>query len=299
MILDRLVQYGYRTVSPPNPILNQSRDMCNIDFQPTRDTQRLLLQHSPQYQNDVVDYVLDKNQVYTWIGTKDKYHTKSNLDTASDQFGNAWPITKVRAMIPNTSPLELITFLFDSTQVSKYNSMSLGRDDLMVWHYDNIDRNPRSYLSTTSNSNSNLVGTVKIVMGRVQPKLFPKVIETLSIMYLTTIPDEPDSYMIVSRSIMEDETWDSVMIPTTVHTSSTIASSTSTKIRSEMLLNIYFVRPVKDHPDDSSNCGGGCELTTITHVVSTGVPEMIAKRMAPLTATTMVREIQRIFATNK
>ena len=130
--------------------------------------------------------------------------------------------------------------------------------------------------------------------------VFPKVIETLCIMYITTIPDEPDSYMIVSRSILEDESWDShdntAMIPTAVspHNSNvTVPTSSTTTIRSEMLLNVYFVRPVKE-PCNSDYCC--CELTTITHVVSAGVPEIIAKRMAPITATTMVREIQRIFA---
>jgi hypothetical protein len=44
-------------------------------------------------------------------------------------------------------------------------------------------------------------------------------------------------------------------------------------------------------------CKGGeaCELTTITHVYSPGVPEMLAKRMAPGSAAGLIREIQEQF----
>ena len=289
-ILDRLVQYGYRTAIDPND--KNINGVDHIDFQPTRETQRLL-QHSNKLGTSFFYDEWNANHVYTWIGTKDKNPT-SNLAT-SDRFGDTWPITKVRAMIPNTTPLELISFLFDSSQVPKYNSISLGREDIMVWHHDQPDVNDTA-LSTIHHQH--LMGTVKIVRGRVQPKLFPKVIETLCIMYITKIKEEPDSYMIVSRSIMEDESWENHDTTTTMPN-----SILTTTIRSEMLLNVYHVRPIKGHhhqyhPDHLKQpSGSGCTLTMVTHVVSTGVPEIIAKRMAPMTATNMVRDIQRIFST--
>ena len=293
VILDRLVQYGYRTISQPND-KNDGVDY-NIDFQPTRDTQRLL-QHQQKHEFSFEDN-LNKNYIYTWIGAKVKYPT-CNIDI-SDTFGNTWPITKVRAIIPNATPIQLIAFLFDSAQVPKYNNISLGRDDVMTWHYDNNNDKVASSLQSSSNKDC-MIGTVKIVRGRVQPKLFPKVIETLCIMYITSIPGELDNYIIVSRSIMEDETWDdeiATMIPTSPNSSSTQTAIAT--IRSEMLLNVYHARPMKHHDHDTPNSVDGprcCELTMVTHVVSSGVPEIFAKRMAPMAATNMVREIQSIFS---
>ncbi len=103
MILDRLVRYSCHAAADPN---HKWLGIDNIDFQPTRETQRLLQHH--------VEGI--SNHVYTRIGMKEKH--------ISGGFGSTWPITQVRAMIQNTSPLQLVTFLFDSTQVPKYNSIS-------------------------------------------------------------------------------------------------------------------------------------------------------------------------------
>ena len=274
MILDRLVQYACHAAADPN---HKCLGIDNIEFQPTRETQRLL-QHGDER---------NSNHVYTWIGMKEAH--------LSDSFGSTWPITQVRAMIQNASPLQLITFLFDSTQVPKYNSISLGPEVLMTWHYDNNTTNSLP----SSSVNCDLIGTVKVARGRVQPKLFPKVIETLCIMYVTAIPTEPDSYMIVSRSIMEDETWewqDATMLPTNTDISNSLQKTNTATIRSEVLLNVYYVRPLKPDHHQYSSEHRGCELTMVTHVVSTGVPEIIAKRMTSISATNMVREIQRIFS---
>jgi hypothetical protein len=59
-------------------------------------------------------------------------------------------------------------------------------------------------------------------------------------------------------------------------------------IRSEMLLGVVMVRPYdKDHQIT--------ELTSITHMYSPGVPEMIARRAAPSAAQNLIFDIQSIF----
>ena len=115
------------------------------------------------------------------------------------------------------------------------------------------------------------LGDARIMRALNKPKLLPKVIEMLTLSHTRPIPDAPDSYMTVSRSVWENATG------TPKH---------SNRLRSEMLLGVNLFRP----------CPEGCELTSITHVFAPGVPEIMAKRMAPQSAANMMREIQNIFA---
>lgn len=80
--------------------------------------------------------------------------------------------------------------------------------------------------------------------------------------------------MTVSRSVWEDDSGVHVEPP-------------SGRLRSEMLLGVHWLRPVGT---------GATEMTTITHVFSPGVPEAMAKRFAPISATNLLREIQAVFA---
>jgi hypothetical protein len=98
----------------------------------------------------------------------------------------------------------------------------------------------------------------------------------ISLMHSQQINDD-GSYMMVYRSVFEDNT----------------ASGDATPvIRSEMLLGAVLVRPYgNDHQI--------AELTSITHMYSPGVPEMIARRAAPSAAMNMVKDIQSIFTVRK
>ena len=95
----------------------------------------------------------------------------------------------------------------------------------------------------------------------------------------------PGSYICVSRSVFEDDSGEH--------------KCTSSTIRSEMLLGVMLIRPVTrddhglkiDGVDESFS-----ELTTITHVYSPGVPEVLAKRAAPNSAAGMLKSIQSNFS---
>jgi hypothetical protein len=64
-------------------------------------------------------------------------------------------------------------------------------------------------------------------------------------------------------------------------------------LRSEMLLGVHLCRPVR--VADADDCPW-CELTSVTHVVPSGVPEYLAKRMAPANAAAALECIQSHFA---
>ena len=179
-------------------------------------------------------------------------------------------MVKARGIV-ETSPRALLDFLLDSTQVQRYNKMSQGREDILVLQ-EGVD-------TTADESDYGLEGDAKIVRSLVKPKLLPKSIEMLSLWYSKHIPDAPPgSYMIVNRSVWEYDHPVATKSP---------KQSNSDRLRSEMLLGVQLLRPVRD--------GRHCELTTITHVFSPGVPEMMAKKFAPSNATGMLREIQEIF----
>jgi hypothetical protein len=94
------------------------------------------------------------------------------------------------------------------------------------------------------------------------------------------------TYMIVSRSVWEDDSnvlQSSQQLPSKNHQHNRFYSD---RIRSEMLLGVQLLRP----------CAEGCEVTTITHVYSPGVPEMMAKNAAPSNATQWIRDIQALFS---
>lgn len=134
----------------------------------------------------------------------------------------------------------------DSEQLKRYNKMSQGRENVYVLQ-EGVD-------TPAEKSAFGLPGDVRIMRALNKPKLLPKTIEMLSLWYTKPVPDAPDAYMTVSRSVWENSTG--------------TPKNNNNRIRSEMLLGVNLVRP----------CPEGCEFTTITHVFTPGVPEIMAKR---------------------
>jgi hypothetical protein len=91
------------------------------------------------------------------------------------------------------------------------------------------------------------------------------------------------AYMVVSRSVWEDDSGATQQLPSTNHHHHNRCHSD--RIRSEMLLGVQLLRP----------CTEGCEITTITHVYSPVVPEVMAKNASPSNATQWIRDIQALF----
>jgi hypothetical protein len=145
--------------------------------------------------------------------------------------------------------------------------MSQGREDVQLIQ-EGID-------TTVADSQYGFAGHCKITKSLNKPKLLPRTIEMLSLNYSQPLKNAPGSYMTVQRSVFEDDSGEH-------------KGSTKHTIRSEMLLGVVLIRPV----DEAHQV---CELTNITHVYSPGVPEMLAKRVAPTQAASMIRDIQNIF----
>jgi hypothetical protein len=243
LILERLSKLGYAVVTDESD-----------RFAPTRETQRLLSKYGdnepPVAERSLHPWMVPKdNDVLLWTGGVDH-----------EGFGHDWPVVKARGIV-RKSPRELLDFLLDSSQIKKYNKMSQGREDVLILQ-EGVD-------CTADESPYGFAGAAKITRALAKPMLFPKTIEMLSLWY--TKPLRKGAYMIVSRSVWEDD--------------SGSHQRDQSRLRIEMLLGVQLLRP----------CPAGCELTTITHVHSPGMPEVLAKRSAPGNAANMIREIQALF----
>lgn len=245
-ILSRLAELG----------LQMSTDESRR-FTPVSDTPRIL-----QNKKCLTQQPLPGWPFSPWHVAKDKDILVWTGSVHHKGFGHDWPVVKARCLV-RTSPRQLLDFLMDASQLKKYNKMSQGRETVFVLQ-EGVD-------TRVEDSPHGFPGDARILRALNKPKLLPKTIEMLSLWYSRAIPDAPDSYMTVSRSVWENATG---------------TPKNSNRLRSEMLLGVNLMRA----------CPEGCELTTITHVFAPGVPEMMAKRMAPQSAANMMREIQSIFA---
>lgn len=166
--------------------------------------------------------------------------------------------------------------------------MSQGRDDVYVFQAG-VDTKAEESLY-------GFAGDARIFRSRNKPKILPVTMEMVSLWYSQPLEQKPGSYMIVSRSVWENE-------KTTHRFSSPSLLSLSDKnhnnnnlVRCEMLLGVHILRPVTVPSSKSpAIMMKACELTTITHVLSSGVPEVMAKRAAPSSAVNLIREIQALF----
>lgn len=232
-------------------------------FVPTRDTERLLLKYRSGHHDDNVlgdwpigDWKLAHGtDILVWVG-----------ETGGTGFGSDWPVVKARGLV-NTSPKTLAKFMMDSSRIKEYNKMSAGREDVL--------RIQHGLDTTAEESCYGFPGDCKVVRALNRPRFLPKTIETMSLMYTRPLATSSGSYITVIRSVFEDDSGEH-------------KSPSANTIRSEMLLGVLLFRPAnKDH--------SVCEFTTITHVYSPGVPEMVARRVAPSSAYNMMKDIQAVF----
>jgi hypothetical protein len=169
--------------------------------------------------------------------------------------------------------------------------MSQGRDDVYILQ--------AGVETKAEESLYGFAGDARILRALNKPKLLPKTMEMLSLWYSQPLAQHPGAYMIVSRSVWENERG-------TTHNSTSPSSfsvtdsnqNNNSMLRCEMLLGVQLLRPVtvpSSYDNKPSTMTPACELTTITHVFSTGVPELMAKRAAPSSAANLIRELQTLF----
>jgi hypothetical protein len=272
LVMEQLFSYGYSVVTDESE-----------RFEPTRDTLRLL-----QNYNKAKKLTLPKQRITTpstaepeccWsVGPWQVVEASDVLvwtgGVPHKGFGHDWPVVKARARV-RAPPRAVLDVLLDSSQVKTYNKMSVGRDDVLILQ-EGVETRKES-------SPYGLAGDVRIMRSLNKPRLLPKTIEVLSLWYtkqLEHVP--PGTFMTVSRSVWEDD-------------SGLHKSCRNDTLRSEMLLGVTLLRPVPAVGTTLYHC----EITTITHVFSPGVPEYMAKRATPASAANLLRDIQALFLAGK
>lgn len=252
-ILKKLSKLGYR-------IAVDESDR----FLATKDTEKLLKKYAT---TESCEVSLNEWPLQPWHAARGNDILVWTGSIGHSGFGCEWPVVKARCLV-ETSPRNLIEYMMDSSKVKEYNKMSQGREEILII---------QEGLETSEfESPYGFAGECKIARALNKPRLLPKTIESLSLMYAKPLEAGTGCYMIVSRSVFEDDSGEH-------------KSPTDNAIRTEMLLGVLLFRPVNAEHTMT-------ELTSITHMFSPGVPEMLARRAAPGSAYNVLKEIQRVFA---
>jgi uncharacterized coiled-coil protein SlyX len=185
-------------------------------------------------------------------------------------FGSEYPMVKARGLIP-TSALQMVQLLLDSGRVQQYNKMSLGRIDehCFAKGIERVSECPQT----------GVIGEAKIVRSKSQPPIIRKPVELRLLLHarrLLSQGDDGSIYLTIGRSVWETE----------VGTTAAVDNSVT---RCEMLLSVNMIR---DLPASNEQW---CEITTITHGVSPGVPISIGKRVGLAAAAKYIRDIRAVF----
>jgi hypothetical protein len=225
-------------------------------YNPTRDTARLLSQAPNINKNswpiDPWTHAFD-NHVLVWTG-----------HVSHAGFGHTWPVVKSRAVI-HASTKRVLEFLWDSSLVPLYNPMWQGRDDVYVLQEDVEIKACQSPYGFT--------GCAKIVRSLNKHRLLSKGIETKSLMYARPLEQHTGSYILVSRSVWENDT------------ATLDEHAAKSVIRTEVLLGCTIMRALNDDT---------CEMTQVTHAHLPGVPELLTRRTAPNQCVSLMQALQSL-----
>jgi hypothetical protein len=254
-VLDTLIRFGYNVLTDESP-----------RFRPLQNTERILAKGAglePPASWPIHPWnSVGGDDILVWTGAANHHGPGKDL-----------PVIKARGIVPAT-PEAVMDLLLDSSRVGEYNKMSQGRSDLLYLQ--------QGLNTTAAESDYGIAGEAKIIQALNRPPVIRRNIEMMTLIYARAIAKDSSSsgsnssYISVSRSVWEDETG--------------VAKTAKDTVRSEMLLGVTLAREVK-----TSDGQCHCELTTITHVQTSAVPEMLAKRMAPSHAVGYIKEIQQIF----
>lgn len=209
------------------------------------------------------------NEILIWNGSVDKKHNNG--------YGHDWPVVKARGIVP-APPRDVAKFLWDSSNVAKYNNMSVGRHDGTIFQ-EGID-------TLAKDSPYGFPGCAKILRSYNKVKLVPRVLEMVSILHARPLDEQvtgstavPGGYIIVNRSIWENDSG------ANEEPALSNAIAKNKLVRSEMLLGVQLLRPL--------NGGKHCEITTVTHAVVPGMKNnQITRAAANVSAAKILRDIQ-------
>lgn len=235
---------------------------------PERATARFLSQRANQLEND--------GQCIGPMGPwpNAAYGDQVLVWTAScghDGYGSEYPMVRARGLLP-TSARDMIDLLMDSERVKEYNKMSLGREN--EHFFSKGVHNPSKCPKT------NLHGELKIVRSRSQPPVVRKPVELRLLLHARLLDSESDNegakYLTIGRSVWENE-------------DGTADNEAADATRCEMLLSVNLIRDVSYRGEK------WCEITSLTHGVSPGIPIFIARKAALMAAEKYIKDIRSVF----
>mmetsp|Transcript_19773 Transcript_19773/g.41563 ORF Transcript_19773/g.41563 Transcript_19773/m.41563 type:complete len:363 (-) Transcript_19773:1184-2272(-) len=189
--------------------------------------------------------------------------------------GNDYPVVKSRGLVP-ASAKEVVELLSDSSKVKTYNKYSAGRDDQYY-----ITQNTPSCEEKCPDVG--VSGEAKIMSSLSQPPLTRKPLEFKTLFYARQLDKEDNvqmdgvAFITVGRSVWE----------TSEGTSDGAEEITT---RCDLLLSVNLIREVVVDNGES-----WCELTTVTHAVSPGIPIFVGKQLGLTAAENYVKDIRKLF----
>eukprot|EP00557_Chaetoceros_sp_GSL56_P005941 CAMPEP_0176487922 /NCGR_PEP_ID=MMETSP0200_2-20121128/6413_1 /TAXON_ID=947934 /ORGANISM="Chaetoceros sp., Strain GSL56" /LENGTH=733 /DNA_ID=CAMNT_0017884829 /DNA_START=352 /DNA_END=2553 /DNA_ORIENTATION=- len=224
---------------------------------PDRNTEKIL---SKRPISDQRWHYATDSDVFVWYGKFESGY-KSDL-----------PVIKARAIV-TTSARNLLDLLVDSSKVTQYNKMSLGRED-------------KEFIKEGIETDDGKIhGEAKIVRSVSNIPMIRKKLELLSLMHARALDEEKDGmkgYLIVSRSVWEDEK----QVPSEDGGEGDTVSDPNF-IRSEILLGVNLIREL-DECDK-------CEITTINHFYTPGTPTFGARQFGMKAASNFLKDLQSKF----
>lgn len=214
-----------------NVCMPRSNDF--VDWKAADSKTKKLLESSDLH---ALQNALNEDEILVWVG---KFK--------QDGHGSHLPLVKTVSILP-MSPRNMAALLMDSTKVTSYNKMSLGRQDEIVFQ-EGIDTE-----ASSDQSKLGIDGEAKIVRNLTKPPLSKKLMEFVTVMYARKIreddsigsgivgaPGVDDGYVVVSRAVNGGK-W---------NPRPSGSGDQAERTRSEILLGVNLIRSVDGAPNVS------------------------------------------------
>jgi len=229
----------------------------------------------------------DAEQVLVWSG---KFH--------HGLYGSDLPCVRAAAII-DMAPRELFDLLVDSSRVKEYNTLSCGREDLLVLQ------------SECDDQDGPFGGVTKVMRSESRPPLLRKTLQFTSLLHGRPLDDDDDNdsisgnkdnsnlqqkkkqngFLLVSRAVTLNDGAEEGAAGGAAADAVRHLPAVPVLV-SEILMGVNVIRPVEGHANQ-------CLLVSINHIRSPMVPMIIAKRIGLQAAVNFVHDLRRCCVANK
>lgn len=172
-------------------------------------------------------------------------------------YGSDLPAVRSSGIV-NMSAKVLAELLVDSKRVKEYNKLSLGRTDLQVFQEDMAMDGPFGRSVT------------KVMRSETRPPMVRRTLVFVSLLHAKELIDG-SGYLIVTRAVHHPE-----------------LSRTSNTIQNEILMGVNLIKKIEGEEENR------CLMINVSHIRSSLVPMMVAKRMAVTAATGFINDIRAL-----